>query len=138
MKRPSAEIGHGLAGLLSPSPCVPPVLTLTSVVVPSVRSRTNTSRKPFVSPATRLVASLENTTKRPSWEIRESLLSALPSAPPEPTLTRVTDCAWARATKSRTRTNAGPSKRRAFERASIDADSIVRFLYGRVRELLQC
>ena len=47
------------AGLPSP-------WTLIIWVVPATRSRTNTSTKPLVSPATRLDASLEKATYRPS------------------------------------------------------------------------
>jgi hypothetical protein len=65
-KRPSEEI---LASELTLSPCVPVELTLTSWVVPNTRSRTKTSRSPFVSPATRFDASLSNATKRPFAEI---------------------------------------------------------------------
>ncbi len=53
----------------SPSPVCPgsPGLWLTSAFDPLARSYTNTSRSPFVSlPATRSVAKLANTTKRPS------------------------------------------------------------------------
>src|SRR5205823_240898 len=57
-KRPSAE----RAG-----PALKP-FTLTRSVVAVCRSWTNTSVVPFVSPATRLVASLWNATKRPSAE----------------------------------------------------------------------
>src|SRR5258705_7661091 len=72
---------------------MPAESTLTNVVVPAIRSRRKTSRKPFTSPATTFVASLENTTYRPSAEIWASLLSALAWEPPEETLTRVTT--WA-------------------------------------------
>ena len=51
---------------LGPSPWLPSPATLTRSVVPACRSRTNTSRTPLVSPATRLVAVEVNTTKRPS------------------------------------------------------------------------
>src|SRR5439155_5079 len=44
------------------APCAPPVATLTRSVVPFRRSRTKTSKTPFVSPGTRLVAPLVNAT----------------------------------------------------------------------------
>jgi len=58
------------------------------VVVETARSRTNTSVAPFVSPATRLLASLWNATTRPSAERAEPRLAALLSVPSEATLTR--------------------------------------------------
>src|SRR5207244_384210 len=74
-RRPSAE-RTGLK--LRPLPCAPEELTLTRCVfavhpatdTPFVRqrSRTKTSVWSFVSPGTRLVASLEKATKRPSAE----------------------------------------------------------------------
>src|SRR5437870_2793555 len=54
-KRPSAE---RTGPALKPFPWLPPDATLTRSVVPVCRSWTNTSVAPFVSPATRLVASL--------------------------------------------------------------------------------
>ena len=66
----------------SPLPNPPSVATLTSRVVPVIRSRTKMSLTPFVSPATRSLASLSNTTKRPlaeTWPHRES-----PLPPPVP------------------------------------------------------
>src|SRR4051812_45234838 len=89
--------------MLWPLACSPPAPTLRRVVdtapassrMPSVsvsRSRRNTSATPLVSSATRLVASDENTTKRPSALIDGSRLAPLASAPVVDTLTRVT---WA-------------------------------------------
>src|SRR5207249_1811396 len=63
-------------------------LALTRSVVAVCRSWTNTSVVPFVSPATRLVASLWNATKRPSAESAGPKLTLLPSVPSEATLTR--------------------------------------------------
>ncbi|MBK8590294.1 MAG: hypothetical protein IPN77_14405 [Sandaracinaceae bacterium] len=51
---------------LGPLASTPLLLTLTRVVVPRVRSLRNTSVTPFVSFATRFVASLSKSTKRPS------------------------------------------------------------------------
>jgi hypothetical protein len=62
--------------------------TLTRSVTPVVRSWTNTSLFLFVSPETRLVASLLNATNRWSAEIVGTVLSAFPSVPDELTLTR--------------------------------------------------
>src|SRR5207245_9919392 len=73
---------------LLPLPCAPPEATLTRSVVPVCRSWTNTSDTPFVSPATRSLASLSKATKRPSAERAEPKLASLPSVPPEATLTR--------------------------------------------------
>src|SRR5438445_6238564 len=85
-KRPSAEI----AGTqLAPFPCAPWEATLTRLVLPALRSRTNTSLAPFVSPPTRLLALDRNATKRPSAEIGAAKLSPLACAPWELTLTRV-------------------------------------------------
>jgi len=50
---------------LSAFPCPPPVATLTLVVVPVRRSRTNTSSTPLVSPGTRFGAIERNATYRP-------------------------------------------------------------------------
>jgi hypothetical protein len=52
--------------VLAPVASVPLVLTLTRSVVPVLRSRTNTSVAPFVSPGTRLVASEAKATSWPS------------------------------------------------------------------------
>ena len=48
------------------APCAPAVETLTRPVVPAVRSRTNTSLTPLVSPETRFDAYDANATYRPS------------------------------------------------------------------------
>src|SRR5205814_757207 len=89
-KRPAAESAGSLLTLL---PWVPSEATLTRSVLPVCRSWTNTSVAPFVSPATRLVASLWNATKRPSPEragkAKKPPLLPVPCVPPpEPTLTR--------------------------------------------------
>src|SRR5438552_3772355 len=84
--RPSAEID---GGKLVPLPCAPCEATLTRLVLPAFRSRTNTSLAPFVSPPTRLLALDRNATKRPSAEIGAAKLSPLACAPWELTLTRV-------------------------------------------------
>ena len=64
-------------------------LTLTNVVVPVCRSRTNTSHVPLVSVATRSLAPLENATKRPS-ALSRGAPNALPlSVPAWLTLTSV-------------------------------------------------
>src|SRR5947208_4873223 len=97
-KRPSAE-SVGLK--LRPLPCAPEELTLTRCVfavhaatdTPFVRqrSRTKTSVWSFVSPGTRLVASLENATTRPSAEMagaKPEKLSSFACAPVEATLAR--------------------------------------------------
>jgi hypothetical protein len=65
-KRPSAE-SQGASEC--PFPCTPEESTLTSSVVPLWTSRTNASRAPFESPATRFEAWLMNATKRASAEI---------------------------------------------------------------------
>src|SRR5439155_16786291 len=85
-KRPLAEID---GTKLAPFPCAPWESTLTRLVLPAFRSRTNTSLAPFVSPPTRLLALDRNATKRPSAEIDAAKLSPLPCAPSELTLTRV-------------------------------------------------
>ena len=84
-KRPLAEIA---AVRLSPLACRPPMPTETRTVVPALRSRTNTSCFPLVSPGTRLVDVEENAMKRPLREMTASSLPALPSAPPIPGLAR--------------------------------------------------
>ena len=50
---------------------------LTNVVVPSCRSRTNTSLVPLVSLATKSLAALPNATKRPSALITRGQSSAI-------------------------------------------------------------
>ena len=79
-KQPWAELRHVYekikatadertrAGLRGP-PCSLAEEVETRVVVPVCRSRTKMSAVPFVSTATRLLASLENGTCRPSAEI---------------------------------------------------------------------
>ena len=74
-KRPSTEMAGNSE---MPSIAAPPDSALMRSVVPVMRSYTNTSRKPFVSPATRLLARLSKAMYRPSPEIEGSLES--PSA----------------------------------------------------------
>ncbi len=59
-------------------PCAsPPIESVeTRTVVPACRSRTKMSEAALVSPVTRLVAALSNTTKRPSSEMRAFELAA--------------------------------------------------------------
>src|SRR5947208_3247239 len=83
--RPSAEID---GGKLVSLPCVPCEATLTRLVLPALRSRTNPSPAPFLSPATSLLAHDRNATNRPSAEIDAAKLSPLACAPWESTLTR--------------------------------------------------
>ncbi|GJD74274.1 hypothetical protein CFIICLFH_2508 [Methylobacterium goesingense] len=71
MRVPSAEIE---ALLLVPLTCAPALSVETRVVVPVVRFLTKTSVKPFVSPATRLVAPLWKATRVPSAEIEGVVL----------------------------------------------------------------
>src|SRR5439155_101270 len=87
---PLAEI----AGKLLPSfAWAPAESTLTRSVVAVSRSWTNTSVTPLVSTGTRLVASLEKATKRPSAETagakNPAKLSSFACAPVEDTLTRL-------------------------------------------------
>ena len=65
MSRPSSEI---VGSVLGPFPGSPDVLREMTLVVPSCRSRTNTSRWLFVSFGARFVASDSKTTNRPSAE----------------------------------------------------------------------
>jgi hypothetical protein len=67
----------------------PPGGTLTRVVVPSCRSRTKMSDRPFESPAAKSVASESNATKRPSALTEGTTLWSLPCISALPTLTRV-------------------------------------------------
>jgi len=48
-----------------PGACLPVLVTLTRVVVPVTRSRTNTSTEALVSPGTRVSAYESNRTYRP-------------------------------------------------------------------------
>src|SRR5260370_20557666 len=64
------------------------VLVLTSKVAPFTRSRTNTSVKLLVSPATRSLALLSKSAKRPLVEIPTGKESPLP--PPVPAKLRLT------------------------------------------------
>src|SRR6185295_11147542 len=98
-KRPLSEIaGNQVLPSFASSPAE---LTPTRVVLPRFRSRTKTSGRWFVSPGTRLEAKDKKATKRPLAEIEGKALSSFPSAPVEPTLTRVV---WPR-TRSRTKTS---------------------------------
>ena len=74
---------------LSAFPARPPVPTLTITVLPVCRSRRNTSRAPFVSPATRSSASLAKASQRPSGVIAASKLSPSPGSPAGVTLSSV-------------------------------------------------
>ena len=69
-------------------PCVPALSTLTITVVPSVRSRRKTSPALLVSPATRLLATEVNATKRPSSLMAASKLPLVAWASLLSTLTR--------------------------------------------------
>src|SRR5256885_1385746 len=84
--RPSAEID---GGKLVPLPCAPWEATLTRLVLPALRSRTNPSPAAFPSPAARLAAPEWKATKGPSAEIGGAKLAPLACAPWELTLTRV-------------------------------------------------
>src|SRR5262245_29450692 len=84
-KWPSAEIAHPE---LSEFPGVEPPLTLSISVWLFSKFRQKTSRQAFVSPPTRLVASLRNATESPSAEIEGELLVSLLCAPPLLTLIR--------------------------------------------------
>src|SRR2546428_10658802 len=72
-----------------PFACSPDELTLSRVVRPVFRSKTNTSRTPFVSPATRLVDSDVYATKRPLALIEGLELFPLDGSPFSPTVIRV-------------------------------------------------
>src|SRR2546428_83045 len=100
-KRPLAEID---GTKLAPFSCAPWESTLTRLVLPALRSRTNTSLAPFVSPPTRLVAIELKATKRPSAEIEGTTLSPFSCAPWESTLTRLV----LPALRSRTNTSLAP------------------------------
>jgi hypothetical protein len=89
---------------LAPSPSMFPELTLTRSVVPVTRSRTKTSKVPFVSFATRFEASLSKAMNRPSREITGRKLLPFACAPSELTLTRVVVCANAKGGVSAART----------------------------------
>lgn len=73
---------------LGPLACIPPAPTLTRVVVPPCRSRTNTSVTPLVSFGTRLLAAEANATKRPPKRTDGSVLGPFGSPPPAATLIR--------------------------------------------------
>src|SRR5262245_25495871 len=66
---------------LAPSPCLPLEETLTRSVVPSNRSRTNTSAVRLVSLGTRFSENDENATKRPSALTDGNSLSWSPCTP---------------------------------------------------------
>src|SRR5439155_1887786 len=91
-KRPSAEMAAPPEG---PLPSVPSDATLTRSVTPVRRSWTKTSgqlcaehTQTFVSPGTRLEATLPKATKRPSAEMDPPKDSQLPSVPSDAILTR--------------------------------------------------
>ena len=84
-KRPSALMAS-IPLLLFP--WVPSLATLTRSVVSVTRSRTKTSNSSLVSPATRLLASELNATKRPSALMAGKRLCSSPSLPSLATLTR--------------------------------------------------
>jgi len=73
---------------LSEFPCPPALSTLTSSVLPVVRSWTKTSFAPLLSFGTRFEEREVNATKRPSPLIEGSRLSEFPSLPELSTLTR--------------------------------------------------
>jgi len=84
--RPSALMA---ALVLSPLAWAPALVTLTRVVVPPWRSRTNTSNLPFVSPSTRFVAEDSNATKPPFSLTEGCWLWESPIEPASLTLTRL-------------------------------------------------
>ncbi len=71
-------------------PCVPELLSETSVMAPVARSFTKTSITPFVSPATRLSARLSNATLVPSGEKNATKLPSPACSPAAFVETRVT------------------------------------------------
>src|SRR5439155_20244253 len=85
---PPSALRSDAAWPLGALPCSPEAETLTRVVWPAVRSRTNTSAAALVSPATRFVAWEVKTTKRPSALMREFEEGPL-AWPPAPTETSV-------------------------------------------------
>src|SRR5437763_1758153 len=84
-ERPSAEI-DGFVLPLSPS--TPAELTLTRLVLPVLRLRTNTSNTPLPSPPTRFPAFESKATKPPLLESDGSSLMPIACAPVELRLTR--------------------------------------------------
>ena len=97
-KRPSALIAMGKARLpLFPWP--PALETLTLVVLPVWRSWTKMSKRPLVSPATRLVAKDSKATKRPSALMAGKPLILFASPPALETLTLVVAKVWRSWTK---------------------------------------
>ena len=80
---------------LSSDPCSPADVMLTRVVMPVVRSRTNTSDLPLVSPVTRLEAWELNATTLPSGVTVADLLLPFAGPPSDATLTRTAGCAAA-------------------------------------------
>ena len=69
---------------------MPAVLTLTTMVVPQVRSRRKMSAEAFLSPTTRLLAKEVKATKRPSGLTAAPPESELPTVPVVLTLTSST------------------------------------------------
>src|SRR5579859_323134 len=102
--------------LAPPVHCEPPLVTLTRVVCPAERSRTNTSKLPFVSPATKGASDVK-ATNRPSPLIADSMLMPLACAPPVATLTREV-CLAAR---SRTKMSVAPLVSSATKFAASEA-----------------
>src|SRR5262245_36796679 len=76
-QRPSADT-TGFS--LSPSVGTPPTPMETSSVTPVSRLRRNTSKNPFVSPGTSVLAVVANTTNRPSREMTGLKLTCLARA----------------------------------------------------------
>ena len=82
---PAVGADHRLINEIRERPLPDPVpnrLTLTNVVVPSCKSRTNMSPVPLVSFATKSLASLPNATKRPSALITSCHERPLPDPVP--------------------------------------------------------
>jgi hypothetical protein len=84
--RPSAEMD---GAQLAPFPSTPLRSTLTRVVTPATRSRTNTSSTPLVSPPTRFRAEDLKATYRPSADTDGSPLAPAPGLPSTATLINV-------------------------------------------------
>lgn len=78
----------------APLPWVPPVLTLTRLSCPVVRSRTKMSETPLVSPVTRFVAADSKVTKRPSALTQGTYDAPSACSPLPETLIRVVVPAW--------------------------------------------
>jgi len=114
-QRPSAEID---GRTLSPIPCLPSLVTLTRVVVPASRSRTNTSRARLVSvdlPSmpgfSRLVAADSKATILPSPLMTGRAHSPLACTSLGPTSTRIVSWVWRSVTKQSVTRLVSPSTR---------------------------